>query len=95
MTQNRKVYMKRRKGEFSDNIKFSNACSEVEMAKKFYIKNKIKRNAKISRESWLAESRALADQIRMNHDNQMIDVDWIIEMDKQDLENRFSLWIEE
>lgn len=87
--------MKRRKGEFSDNIKVSNAFSEVEMTKKFYIKNKFKRNETISRKAWLAESRALAEQIRMNHDYQMIDVDRIIELDKQDLEQRLSLWIEE
>ncbi|MBW6471721.1 MAG: hypothetical protein K0B14_01235 [Anaerolineaceae bacterium] len=65
------------------------------MVKKFYIKNKIKRNETISREAWLAESRALAEQIRMNHGGQMIDVDRIIELDKQELEERFTKWIEE
>lgn len=60
------------------------------MAKKFYIKNKIKRNETISREAWLVESRALAERIRKNHGNQMIDVDRIIELDKQELEDRYS-----
>ena len=31
----------------------------------------------------------------MNHNNQMIDVDWIIELDKQDLEDRFTIWEDE
>lgn len=61
------------------------------MAKKFYIKNKFKRNETISREAWLAESRALAGQIRMNMGGQMIDVDRIIELDKQDLEQGFTV----
>ena len=49
----------------------------------------------ISREAWLAESKALADQIKKNHGDQMIDVDRIIELDKQELEVRYSSWLEE
>lgn len=47
----------------------------------------------ISREAWLAESRALAERIRKNHDYQMIDVDRFIELDKQEREDRFSDWL--
>lgn len=53
------------------------------------------KDVSISREAWLAESRALADQIKKNHGDQMIDVDRIIELDKQDLEDRYSSWLEE
>lgn len=63
--------------------------------KKYYLKNLTKRNETTSREAWLAESRALADRIRQNHGDQMIDVDWFIEMDKQELEDRFSNWLNE
>lgn len=61
------------------------------MAEKLYIKNKFKRNETLSREAWLAESRAIAEQIRKNLGGQMIDVDRIIELDKQDLEQGFTV----
>ncbi|MDO9086151.1 MAG: hypothetical protein Q7U53_08090 [Anaerolineaceae bacterium] len=63
--------------------------------KKYFLKNKTKKKETISREAWLAASRALADKIRKNHDNQMIDVDRIIELDKQELEDKFSNWLDE
>jgi hypothetical protein len=46
--------------------------------KKYHLKNKTKNNETITREAWLAASRALADKIRKKHDNQMIDVDRIL-----------------
>jgi hypothetical protein len=63
--------------------------------KKYHLKNKTKNNETITREAWLAASRALADEIRKKHDNQMIDVDRIIELDKQELEDKFSNWLDE
>lgn len=51
------------------------------------------KEVKISRETWLTESRALAERIRKNHGNQMIDVDRFIELDKQEREDRFSDWL--
>ena len=47
----------------------------------------------ISREAWLSESRSLAERIRKNHGNQMIDVDRFIELDKQEREDRSSDWL--
>jgi hypothetical protein len=82
--------------ESSDKIMYSNVSSKVTMEKKkYYLKNLTKRNEKTSREAWLAESRALADRIRKNHGDQMIDVDRIIELDKQEFEDRFSNWLNE
>ena len=63
--------------------------------KKYTIKNSTKRNVTTSREAWLDESRVLADRIRKNHGDQMIDVDRIIELDKQELEDRSSYWLNE
>jgi hypothetical protein len=81
---------------YSDKIMKSHLCSKVIMErKKFYIKNITKRNETTFREAWLAESRALADKIRKNHGDQMIDVDRIIELDKQEFEDRFSNWLNE
>ena len=65
------------------------------MVKKILHQKQIKRNETISREAWLAESRVFAEQISVNHCCQMIDVDRIIELDKQDQEDRFTIWEDE
>ncbi len=65
------------------------------MVKKIYIQNKIKLNETVTREAWLTASRALADQIRKNHGDQMIDVDKFLELDKQELADRIYNCLDE
>jgi len=87
--------MKRRKGEFSDNIMSIIALLQVIMKNEKYkiYKNKCKKS--ISREAWFAVRIALADKIRLNHSDQMIDVDRIIELDKQELADRIFNCLDE
>jgi prevent-host-death family protein len=40
------------------------------------------------RSAWLQESQALAERIRRNHENQVIDVDALLIADRTDLEER-------
>jgi len=65
------------------------------MKKESKTKHKNQWKAPISRESWLAESIALADKIKMHHGERMIDIDMFLELDKKALDNRFSIWKDE
>ncbi|PKO04251.1 MAG: hypothetical protein CVU41_17930 [Chloroflexi bacterium HGW-Chloroflexi-3] len=62
------------------------------MEKEYNTKYKIKWKETISRVAWLAESRDFAYKIRLHQGNPMNDVDRIIELDNQNLEDRFSIW---